>query len=45
MVRSVEVTKVECATNRPIWPQGLNAPEKVDKIPSTFELGFVYGSC
>ena len=30
-----EVTKVECATNRPIWPQGLNAPEKVDKIPST----------
>ena len=29
-----EVTKVECATNRPIWPQGLNAPEKVDKIPS-----------
>lgn len=28
-----EVTKVECATDRPIWPQGLNTPEKVDKVP------------
>ena len=25
-----EVTKVECATDRPIWPQGLNMPEKED---------------
>ena len=23
-----DVTKVECATDRPIWPQGLNTPEK-----------------
>ena len=23
-----DVTKVECATDRPIWPQGLNVPEK-----------------
>ena len=30
-----DVYKVECATNRPIWPQGLNTPEKADKIPST----------
>ena len=31
----VEVTKVEAATARPIWPQGLMTPEKADKIPST----------
>jgi Predicted dehydrogenases and related proteins len=30
-----EVRKVEAFTDRPIWPQGLNAPSKVDKIPST----------
>ena len=29
-----DITKVECATDRPIWPQGLNTPEKADKIPS-----------
>ena len=28
-----EVTKVECATDRPIWPQGLNAPEKLTRFP------------
>ena len=28
-----EVTKVETFTDRPIWPQGLNVPEKVDRIP------------
>lgn len=38
-----EVTKVECATNRPIWPQGLNAPEKVDKIPSTLNWDLFTG--
>ena len=27
-----EVTKVECATDRPIWPQGLNEPEKADRV-------------
>jgi hypothetical protein len=26
-----EIVKVEAATDRPIWPQGLNTPEKVDK--------------
>ena len=38
-----EVTKVECATDRPIWPQGLNAPEKVDKIPSTLNWDLFSG--
>ena len=27
-VKSDDITKVECATDRPIWPQGLNTPEK-----------------
>jgi len=26
-----EITKVEAFTDRPIWPQGLNRPEKVEK--------------
>ena len=30
-----EVTKVEAFTDRPIWPQGLARPEKVDKVPKT----------
>lgn len=38
-----EITKVECATDRPIWPQGLNAPEKVDKIPSTLNWDLFTG--
>lgn len=38
-----EVTKVEAATNRPIWPQGLNAPEKADKIPSTLNWDLFTG--
>lgn len=38
-----EVTKVECATDRPIWPQGLNSPEKVDKIPSTLNWDLFSG--
>ena len=28
-----EVTKVECATNRPIWPQGLNTPKQPQWVP------------
>ena len=40
-----DVYKVECAPDRPIWPQGLNAPEKEDKIPEDFELGSLYRSC
>ena len=38
-----EVTKVECATDRPIWPQGLNAPEKADRIPSTLNWDLFTG--
>lgn len=38
-----EVTKVECATDRPIWPQGLNTPEKEDKIPSTLNWDLFTG--
>ena len=38
-----EVRKVECATNRPIWPQGMNAPEKADKIPSTLNWDLFTG--
>lgn len=38
-----EVRKVECATNRPIWPQGLMTPEKADKIPSTLNWDLFTG--
>lgn len=38
-----EVTKVECATDRPIWPQGLNVPEKVDPIPDTLNWDLFTG--
>ena len=38
-----EVTKVECATNRPIWPQGLNAPEKADRVPKTLDWDLFTG--
>lgn len=30
-----EVTRVDCFTDRPIWPQGLPRPEKEDPIPDT----------
>ena len=38
-----EVTKVECATDRPIWPQGLPTPERADKIPSTLNWDLFTG--
>lgn len=38
-----EVTKVETFTDRPIWPQGLNAPEKADKAPSTLNWDLFTG--
>ncbi|MFV0419006.1 MAG: Gfo/Idh/MocA family protein [Dysgonomonas sp.] len=38
-----EITKVEAFTDRPIWPQGLNAPEKVDKIPKTLDWDLFTG--
>ena len=30
-----EVTRVDCFTDRPIWPQGLEKPTEVQQIPST----------
>ena len=30
-----EVRRVEAFTDRPIWPQGLNRPEKVERVPKT----------
>ncbi len=38
-----DVYKVECATDRPIWPQGLNAPEKEDRIPKTLNWDLFTG--
>ena len=38
-----EVTKVECATDRPIWPQGMSTPEKADKVPSTLNWDLFTG--
>lgn len=38
-----EVTKVECFTDRPIWPQGLPRPAKADKIPSTLNWDLFIG--
>jgi len=32
-----EVKKVETATNRPMWPQGLETPSRVHKIPPTLD--------
>jgi hypothetical protein len=38
-----EIVKVEAATDRPIWPQGLETPAKVDKIPSTLKWDLFSG--
>ena len=38
-----EVTKVEAWTNRPIWPQGLDAPTNVDKVPKTLNWDLFVG--
>ncbi|GHV69729.1 dehydrogenase [Bacteroidia bacterium] len=38
-----EVLKVEAATDRPIWPQGQNTPEKTDKVPSTLNWDLFSG--
>jgi len=38
-----EVKKVECATNRPMWPQGLETPSKIHKIPSTLDWDLFIG--
>lgn len=38
-----EVTKVECFTNRPIWPQGLNPPEQGQWVPDTLDWDLFTG--
>ena len=38
-----EVTKVEVATNRPVWPQGLETPAKAHKIPATLDWDLFIG--
>jgi len=38
-----EVKKVETATNRPMWPQGLETPSKSHKIPSTLDWDLFIG--
>jgi hypothetical protein len=38
-----EVKKVECATNRPMWPQGLETPSKIHKIPPTLDWDLFIG--
>ncbi|MDR2913852.1 MAG: Gfo/Idh/MocA family oxidoreductase [Tannerella sp.] len=38
-----EVKKVEAATNRPMWPQGLETPSKIHKIPPTLDWDLFIG--
>lgn len=38
-----EVTKVEAFTDRPIWPQGLNRPDKKDPTPKTLDWDLFLG--
>ena len=38
-----EVKKVEVATNRPMWPQGLETPTKIHKIPPTLDWELFIG--
>ncbi len=38
-----EITKVESFTDRPIWPQGLNVPERGDWVPETLNWDLFTG--
>lgn len=38
-----EVTRVESFTDRPIWPQGLNTPERGDWVPDTLDWDLFTG--
>lgn len=38
-----EVTKVEAFTDRPIWPQGLETPVNIDKVPKTLDWNLFIG--
>jgi predicted dehydrogenase len=32
-----QVREVHCWTNRPIWPQGIDAPQEIPSVPSTLD--------
>jgi hypothetical protein len=38
-----QVTKVESSTNRPVWLQGLNTPERGDWVPETLDWDLFTG--
>jgi hypothetical protein len=38
-----EIKRVDTFTDRPIWPQGLNVPTKVDKVPKTLNWDLFTG--
>ena len=38
-----EVTRVDSFTDRPIWPQGLNTPEEVHRVPETMDWDLFIG--
>ncbi len=38
-----EVTRVDSFTDRPIWPQGLNTPEEVHRVPATMDWDLFVG--
>ncbi len=38
-----EIKKVETVTNRPMWPQGLETPSKIHKIPLTLDWDLFTG--
>jgi hypothetical protein len=38
-----EVTRVDSFTDRPIWPQGLNTPEEVHRVPDTMDWDLFIG--
>ena len=38
-----EITRVDTFTDRPIWPQGLERPEKREKVPSTMDWDLFIG--
>ena len=38
-----DVTRVECSTNRPIWPQGLNAPSEGHWVPENLNWDLYVG--
>ncbi len=38
-----EVTRVECFTDRPIWPQGLMRPAREDRVPRTLNWDLFIG--